>query len=382
MIHLITGASGFIGRHLVLKLLNEGKTVWVLIRNITESEKIFSDYKKEYPNHFKIITGDVTKKNLEIDMKQFPKNDDIIVWHLAANLSFSKREMENVLYTNVEGTKQVVEFANRYATKLFFMSTAYVWGKRKNFCSEEKVTDTHHRNVYEKSKFLAENIVFSQCKIPYIIFRPSIVIGNAYEGKAVGCTFGYYRFTYLFYFLKSSIKTILLAKNSLIRKVLVIVGTEYDNKKDILSIPWLFMPYPMNSTVDLIPVDYIINSIYYLSQKSKNNIIYHLTNPSPPQYDFLLRALVEDLGIRKITYVPVPKSLFKLLFHVGYWLFKPLRKYIKSLMWYLPYITVKNNFLQNNNLQFNKTPVPLIDRECMRKINDYASKEIFRKISL
>lgn len=386
-IHLITGATGFIGRYLTEKLLTDGATVWIVVRkqHISKVDTIFPLFGSRYKGRFKVIVGDLIQPSVGISkapLEQLSEHE-IHIWHLGANLSFSNKDKDNVYYTNTLGTKNIVKLANTIGSRLYFMSTAYVWGDRKAECLEEELEKNQkHRNMYELSKFEAEKIIRKQCEIPYIIFRPSIVIGNTYQGKALGCTFGYYRYTHLFYFLKSKIITS-LQTDSLFSKVLKIFGTKYEKNKDTLQIPWCMMPYPLNATVDLIPIDYLINAIIHLAkQKESENKTFHLTNPHPPQYIFLLKSVTEDLKITEVKYIGVSKSVFNFIFKSIYYLIPRFQKYTRSILWYLPYITHKNIFIQKNVIEHVSLQMPVMTREYLRAINEYAREKIYKKITL
>lgn len=389
-INVITGGTGFIGRYLVHTLLKKNQKVWVIVRENTISseekiEKIFPDYKKKYKNNFVLLKGDISKKDLGLDKSTWESlsGNEIMYWHLAANLSFLPAKKNEVLRTNIEGTKNIVELANKTGGKLLYMSTAYVCGDKKEFGENELEQHQHFRNVYEESKYEAEKIIRSKCKIPFFIFRPSIAIGNAYEGKAAGCTFGYYRYIFLFYLLKTWIRRILEDRKSFRAKILRFLNTSYNPDNDVLHIPWLLLPYPLHSTVDLIPVDYIIDSIINIAESdASSTTTFNLTNPNPPSYEFLLRALVDDLGIKDIRHIGVSKHLFVQIFKLSYILFPSVRSYIKSLTWYLPYITYRTHFSQSNIQKYSSIKVPAIDREFVRRVNKYAKHEVFQHITI
>ena len=366
-INLVTGATGFIGRRLVHELLLQGEYVWIIVRVEIDKDlegrrkkEIFTELKNKYPDKFKIIEGDVAKNRLEIGKFLESLHDySLEIWHLAANLSFVKKEKKDIYKTNVEGTRNIVKLANKYSARLYYMSTAYVCGNSKEHIKEDKlIKGTRFRNNYEKTKYLAEKIVRKESK-NYIIFRSSIVIGDGYEGKAKGCTFGYYRFSYVFY----------VFKNWLDKK-------GWDKSK--LRIP-IF--YPSNSEVNFVSLSYVINTMLEISQKDKiKNKTFHLINPNPPKFIFLFKILMNDLGFNNVIYIKIPKFIFVLLIKKLYYIFIPYRKYIESANWYLPYIVKDYKFstenLKLNNINFH----PKITREFMNEVNKNAINKVFCKI--
>lgn len=394
--HFVTGGTGFIGRYLIEALLKQGDVVWLFARHTTLGTPAFissiSDYERLYPNQVRVCAGDLRKPDLDIAQEVVLelRSQPLVVWHLAANLSFSESDRDAVAETNIDGTRNVVDFANSLQGKFIFMSTAYVWGARRGVCRETEVfPKPNHRNVYESTKYESETIVLRALKLPYIILRPSIVIGNAYEGKAVGCTFGYYRYTYMYHFLKTVIVRGVVSKN-LIGKLLRFLGTVYHQHTRLLHVPWLFLPAPDKSGVDLVPVDYVIESALRISEnKSAVNKIFHLTNPRSPEYMFFLQALLEDLGLSGIKIVRMPGWVFAALFRTAAFFPSPLQKYLRSITWYLPYVCDgtywsngpnRRGFDRTNTEKYAGVPFPQLDRETMRKINGYAREMIYDRI--
>ena len=200
--------------------------------------------------------------------------------------------------------------------------------------------------------------------------------------KAIGCTFGYYRYTFMYHFLKSHIKR-KLTKENLAGKLFRWLGTKYDEKNKSLEAPWLILPAPKDCGIDLVPIDYVIESAIYLSEhKQSSNKIFHLTNPHPPDYTFLVKALIEDLGLSKVKVFKIHPQLFNLLFRTAALLPGKYRKYFRSIRWYLPYITINYRFDRTNVEKFSPVSFPELDRERMKRINTYARKTIYDSIEV
>lgn len=146
----ITGATGFIGHHLVRMLEKQGtKDVRCLIRKIKKISK--------YSFPFDIIEGDLDSFHLLNN----PLNNVKTIIHLAASI---KSDKKTISYTNVRGTKELVNEAIKAGVeKIVFMSTD---GVRREF-----------RGAYEISKLKCEEII-KNSGIKYTIFRPGIVYGN------------------------------------------------------------------------------------------------------------------------------------------------------------------------------------------------------------
>src|SRR3989344_1017093 len=158
-IHLVTGATGFVGKYLVNVLLEKGENVWIIVRPLhnvsaqARSKETFHDYPLKWPGTFRVIEGDIMIENLGIANSVIKEltNHEVVFWHLAANLSFAAENRADVQKTNYIGTVNVVNFANRVAKKLMHMSTAYVCGDSPSFKENELYKGQKFRNHYEKS---------------------------------------------------------------------------------------------------------------------------------------------------------------------------------------------------------------------------------------
>ena len=148
----ITGATGFIGHHLLKKLSNK-YNIFTLVRDKNKSA-ILSQYN--------IILGDLSQKEL---LNNALKKINIVI-HLAALTKYeSKNELIKV---NTEGTKNLIMAAKKNNIKKFiYISTLN--------------TTLPVKNEYSRSKLLAENIV-KNSGINYIIIRPSLVYGPGDKG--------------------------------------------------------------------------------------------------------------------------------------------------------------------------------------------------------
>ncbi|MFA6217621.1 MAG: NAD-dependent epimerase/dehydratase family protein [Candidatus Omnitrophota bacterium] len=162
---LITGATGFIGRQLAVRLISKGHIVRLLLRG-----------KDKLPPEFDqrdIRIGDITvRESLE------GMCDSIdVVFHCAGLLggfSVPKLEYSRV---NVSGTQNVIKEAKKAAVKKFvFISSAGVIGPTGDLPAHEG-SPCFPSNDYERSKLLAERLVV-ESGLNYVIIRPEFVYGK------------------------------------------------------------------------------------------------------------------------------------------------------------------------------------------------------------
>lgn len=177
---LVTGATGFVGGHLVPALLKQGYHVRCLIRDERKAKKI----REQYP--VEIVIGDLTKP----DTLSGVSEDIDYVIHLAA-MGHVSAVTEEAYYTfisiNEEGTKNLIhEFEHSRHLKKFihFSSTAAMGPIGAPFLSEESAPNPV--TPYQKSKRRSENIIedaFKSYGFPGVILRPCMIYGPGGYGE-------------------------------------------------------------------------------------------------------------------------------------------------------------------------------------------------------
>ena len=389
MSHVVTGATGFLGQVLVRTLLERGESVVVLVRGdpVTARQRaceLFPDLRRKYGERFAVLAGDVTLPGLGIQDLPFGElaEGKFTLWHLAANLSFKKSDKEPVMRTNVYGTRNVVQFANRYAARVYFVSTAYVCGNSNVvFGDDDLDVGQRFHNWYEYSKFVAEKVAREECKVDSVIFRPSIIIGEASQHKASVCTFGYYRFAFMFYYLKRRIQKSLLSGPAPVRWVLRLMQTSYDSRTDVLRAPWLVLPYPRGSAVDLVHIDDVVNAMVAAHQvRVPSGTTLHLTQRTRPSFRYLLQSFLSDAGFLDVRCVGIPPSVFRSVLRVLRRVLVPYRHYLASILKYLPYINQDRRFSAfESSGRPALVPGPLT-RGRLKLLNRHAVKTVFSQI--
>lgn len=173
---LLTGATGFLGAHILDALMqNETGKIYFLVRSISQNDRrgrwleiikyYFGDkYDGEIGNRIIPVVGDITNADLSADIP-----DDVqTVIHTAATVKHYG-SYDYFRSVNVEGTRNVANYAKRIGAKLIHISTLSVSGnsladefsvyrseEEKNFYETSLFIGQPLENVYVRSKFEAE----------------------------------------------------------------------------------------------------------------------------------------------------------------------------------------------------------------------------------
>jgi len=183
---LVTGGSGFIGRWVVKRLLEDNNRVWVL-DDLSNGRAENLDELRDNHN-LDIMIGDI--KNTALLSKLFENNFDICI-HLAASIivqdsiDHPRKTFEN----DVVGTFNVLEEAKKTNTKFVFMSTCMVYDTAS---TDGAITETHPTKAaspYAGAKLAGENIVqsyFHAYGLPTVIVRPFNTYGPYQKSTGEG----------------------------------------------------------------------------------------------------------------------------------------------------------------------------------------------------
>jgi dihydroflavonol-4-reductase len=170
---LVTGGSGFVGSAVVRRLLNAGHAVRALVRP-TSSRVNLADPRLE------IAEGDLR------DSESLARAVTGIrfVFHVAALYRLWTREPQEIVQTNVEGTRNVMNAALRAGVEriVYTSSVATLKARPDGMPSEEKFRLDPQSAVgaYKYSKVVAERVVEAMAaehKLPVVIVNPSTPIG-------------------------------------------------------------------------------------------------------------------------------------------------------------------------------------------------------------
>jgi len=256
MQYFVTGATGFIGRRLVKTLLaRRGTTVHFLVRPGSEGKlsQLYADWgvnrKRAVP-----VSGDLTAKKLGVapeDIKALKGQIDH-VYHLAAVYDLSADE-ESQVRVNIEGTRNLVDFAKAIdARHLHHVSSIAAAGLYEGVFREDMFDEAEGLDhPYFMTKHESEKIVRKECKVPWTVYRPAMVVGDSKTGEMDKIDGPYYFF-------------------KLIQRM-----------RQILP-PWFPSIGLEGGRVNIVPVDFVVAALDHISHHHARGSggCFHLVDPT------------------------------------------------------------------------------------------------------
>ena len=193
MVRLVTGGTGFIGRHLLRALARRDGETYVLVR--PASRAALDAYIGSLgARSMKAIAGDITEPMLGLSAEDRARLKGAEIFHLAAvyDLEASAEADESA---NVGGTRNVVDLSQSLGARLHHMSSIAVAGGRwkgkfteEMFAEGQKLDHPYYRTKYEAERLVRES------SVRYRIYRPGLVVGFSETGEAARADGPYYAF--------------------------------------------------------------------------------------------------------------------------------------------------------------------------------------------
>ncbi|GAB3649090.1 SDR family oxidoreductase [Ramlibacter alkalitolerans] len=254
MHYFVTGATGFIGRRLVKKLLErEGAVVHFLVRpdSAAKVEALREGWGAGAARAVPVF-GDLTQENLGVAAEDLAQLRGVVrhFYHLAAVYDLGA-DAQTQLQVNVDGTRNAVEFAQAIAAGHFHhVSSIAAAGLYEGVFREDMFEEAENfDHPYFLTKHESEKVVRGAWGLPWTVYRPAMVVGDSRTGEMDKIDGPYYFF-------------------KLIQRM-----------RQVLP-PWMPSIGIEGGRINIVPVDYVVDALDHIShQDAIGGRCFHLVDP-------------------------------------------------------------------------------------------------------
>jgi thioester reductase-like protein/NADP-dependent 3-hydroxy acid dehydrogenase YdfG len=252
MRYVVTGGTGFIGRRVVSRLLDErpDAEVWVMVRRPSLGR--FERLAEQWGERAKPLVGDLAEPGLGLTEEAIAELGSVEhVVHCAAIYDITAPEPDQRV-ANVEGTRAVIELARRLDATLHHVSSIAVAGEfRGEYTESDFDVGQQLPTPYHQTKFEAELLVREagvSAGLRHRIYRPAVVVGDSRTGEMDKVDGPYYFFG-------------VLAKLAVLPRFTPIM-------------------LPDTGRTNIVPVDYVVDALVALMHADgRDGQTFHLTAP-------------------------------------------------------------------------------------------------------
>lgn len=277
---LLTGATGFLGAHMLRALLDAGADSILCTMRDGSKQRLLDTLSWYFgagwtdgaAPQLEVLRADITQPRLGLSPGDYQQLTGRVsaVYHCAADVRHYAADAQAFLNTNLTGTKTVIRLAQDAHAPLHHMSTASVGGERLMNGGSAVFTERDfdigqdwQSNLYVKSKFLAEHAVFEAVRAGFTarVYRLGRLVGRSSDG--------------IFQRNPGSNAFWLLARG------IHALG----------AIPQSLAAAP----VDLTPIDWCARAIAALRDSELTT--YHIMSPTPPTLEEAARTVSPQLAV-------------------------------------------------------------------------------------
>ncbi len=256
MIYFVTGATGFIGKRLVKTLVaRKGSVIYALVRDRNPKRlDALRTYWGGGKEQIVFVPGDLTQPDLGISPTDLRKLDSKVkhFFHLAAVYDL-QASAEDQIAANVQGTERAIAMANEIKVGCFHhVSSIAAAGLFEGIFREDMFDEAENLDhPYFQTKHDAEKIVRAQCKSPWRVYRPGLVVGDSRTGEMDKVDGPYYFF-------------------KLIQRM-----------RQMLP-PWMPTVGLEGGRINIVPVDYVVAALDHIAHvRGEDRRCFHLVDPEP-----------------------------------------------------------------------------------------------------
>lgn len=281
MSYFVTGATGFIGRHLVAELLDHREgPVFVLVRE-SSLPRLDALARGWGTDRVRPVVGDLARPGLGVAEEWVAEHRGQVehFFHLAAIYDMTADDAANEAM-NVDGTRHALELAERLDAGCFHqVSSVAAAGDHEGHFDETMFDEGQPLpSPYHRTKHESERLVREQSAVPWRVYRPSVVVGHSETGAMDKIDGPYYLFP-------------------LIKRM-----------RDHLP-SWLPLVGVDLGDTNLVPVDYVASAMDHLAHlPDRDGEAFHLVNPEPQPVVDVLNAFCAAAGAPRFA-TPVDRSL-------------------------------------------------------------------------
>jgi NAD(P)-dependent dehydrogenase (short-subunit alcohol dehydrogenase family) len=281
MSYFVTGATGFIGRHLVGELVDHRDgPIFVLVRqsSLPRMEALIRQWGSD---RVQPVVGDLSQPGLGVDDAWIEEHAGSIdhFFHLAAIYDMTADDATNDAM-NVDGTRNALALADRVQAGCFHQVSSVAAAGDFHGRFDESMFEEGQPlpSPYHRTKYESEKIVRDEATVPWRVYRPAIVVGHSETGAMDKVDGPYYFFP------------LIKAMRDRLPAWLPLVGVDLGD-------------------TNVVPVDYVAKAMDHLGHlPGHDGEAFHLVNPEPQPVVETINAFCAAAGAPQFA-TPVDRSV-------------------------------------------------------------------------
>jgi NAD(P)-dependent dehydrogenase (short-subunit alcohol dehydrogenase family) len=282
MAYFVTGATGFIGRHLVQELVeNREGDIFVLCRESSLPRLELMAQQWGGGDRVVPVIGDLSSDLLGVDGEWIAQHRGTIehFFHLAAIYDMTASDEMNERL-NVGGTRAALSLAGAVQAGVFHQVSSVAAAGDYHGVFDETMFDVGQGlpSAYHRTKFESERIVREESPVPWRVYRPAVVVGHSETGAMDKVDGPYYFFP------------LLKRMRDLLPGWLPLVGIDLGD-------------------TNVVPVDYVAKAMDHLAHaEGHDGEAFHLVNPEPQNTVEVVNLFAAAAGAPRFA-MPIDRSV-------------------------------------------------------------------------